>query len=245
MWLPLLLSTGRYTGSIIPMLLTWSFGWEHKVMDPSCSCVDGPIWFLPTSIATIFKTINNPPPHIQYPSKLISINFVHAPPTHPPPPLHFTKNLGEDISNWTCTFAMCLWIGGDVCLFLLSDWYLEWFLAIAHIGGIVAPLNHRWVSSRILNYTSSVPKNIKRKICLNYKRGQKHVNVKLGLWVLTISAHGLLRFQLLPPFSVPPFHDQAEHRLLVQLLILNHNSFWVNLLQCISLSIIIAELRRS
>lgn len=224
MWLPLLLSTGRYTGSIIPMLLTWSFGWEHKVMDPSCSCVDGPIWFLPTSIATIFKTINNPPPHNQYPSKLISINFVHAPPTPPPPPLHFTKNLGEDISNWTCTFAMCLWIGGDVCLFLLSDWYLEWFLAIAHIGGIVAPLNHRWVSSRILNYTFSVPKNIKRKICTRTK------TCKCEAGPLSFDHFGpwaILRFQLLPPFSVPSFHDQAEHRLLVQLLILNHNSFWV------------------
>lgn len=27
-----------------------------------------------------------------------------------------------------------------------SDWYLEWLLAVAYIGGIVAPLNYRWVS---------------------------------------------------------------------------------------------------
>ncbi|TYH16449.1 hypothetical protein ES288_A05G117800v1 [Gossypium darwinii] len=26
-----------------------------------------------------------------------------------------------------------------------SDWYLEWILAVAFIGGIVAPLNYRWV----------------------------------------------------------------------------------------------------
>lgn len=134
------------------------------------------------------------------------------------------RNLDEDISNWTCTFAMCLWIGGDVCFFFLSDWYLEWFLAIAHIGGIVAPLNHRWVSSRILNYTFSVPKNIKRKICTRTK------TCKCEAGPLSFDHFGpwaILRFQLLPPFSVPSFHDQAEHRLLVQLLILNHNSFWV------------------
>ncbi|RYR12320.1 hypothetical protein Ahy_B04g069864 isoform B [Arachis hypogaea] len=27
-----------------------------------------------------------------------------------------------------------------------SDWYLEWLLAIAFVGGIAAPLNYRWVS---------------------------------------------------------------------------------------------------
>ncbi|KAK6932059.1 AMP-binding enzyme, C-terminal domain [Dillenia turbinata] len=25
-----------------------------------------------------------------------------------------------------------------------SDWYLEWFLAVAFVGGIIAPLNYRW-----------------------------------------------------------------------------------------------------
>ena len=31
-------------------------------------------------------------------------------------------------------------------LFFFSDWYLEWLLAIAFVGGIAAPLNYRWVS---------------------------------------------------------------------------------------------------
>lgn len=26
-----------------------------------------------------------------------------------------------------------------------SDWYLEWLLAVAFVGGISAPLNYRWV----------------------------------------------------------------------------------------------------
>lgn len=26
-----------------------------------------------------------------------------------------------------------------------SDWYLEWLLAVAFVGGIAAPLNYRWV----------------------------------------------------------------------------------------------------
>lgn len=26
-----------------------------------------------------------------------------------------------------------------------SEWYMEWFLAITFVGGIVAPLNPRWV----------------------------------------------------------------------------------------------------
>ncbi|GLU17540.1 hypothetical protein SLE2022_339020 [Rubroshorea leprosula] len=35
---------------------------------------------------------------------------------------------------------------GDVVAIsaLNSDWYLEWLLAVAYIGGIVAPLNYRW-----------------------------------------------------------------------------------------------------
>lgn len=31
-------------------------------------------------------------------------------------------------------------------IFLFSDGYLEWLLAIAFVGGIAAPLNYRWVS---------------------------------------------------------------------------------------------------
>jgi acyl-activating enzyme 14 len=31
-------------------------------------------------------------------------------------------------------------------IFHFSDWYLEWLLAIAFVGGIAAPLNYRWVS---------------------------------------------------------------------------------------------------
>lgn len=33
-----------------------------------------------------------------------------------------------------------------VCLSVFSDWYLEWLLAVTYVGGIVAPLNYRWVS---------------------------------------------------------------------------------------------------
>lgn len=29
---------------------------------------------------------------------------------------------------------------------LISDLFLEWLLAVALVGGIVAPLNYRWVS---------------------------------------------------------------------------------------------------
>jgi hypothetical protein len=32
-----------------------------------------------------------------------------------------------------------------------SDWYLEWLLAIAFVGGIAAPLNYRWVSKFDIN----------------------------------------------------------------------------------------------
>lgn len=36
-------------------------------------------------------------------------------------------------------------------LLTISDSYLEWLLAVAYIGGIIAPLNYRWV--RIMFYS--------------------------------------------------------------------------------------------
>jgi hypothetical protein len=39
--------------------------------------------------------------------------------------------------------------------FHFSDWYLEWLLAIAFVGGIAAPLNYRWVSKFDINMMSN------------------------------------------------------------------------------------------
>jgi hypothetical protein len=38
---------------------------------------------------------------------------------------------------------------------IFSDWYLEWLLAIAFVGGIAAPLNYRWVSKFDINMMSN------------------------------------------------------------------------------------------
>ncbi|KAH9623442.1 hypothetical protein KSS87_023143 [Heliosperma pusillum] len=35
-----------------------------------------------------------------------------------------------------------------ICAFN-SDWYLEWLLAVTYVGGIIAPLNYRWVSQKL------------------------------------------------------------------------------------------------
>ncbi|KAJ6840180.1 2-succinylbenzoate--CoA ligase, chloroplastic/peroxisomal isoform X1 [Iris pallida] len=40
--------------------------------------------------------------------------------------------------------AKTVYIDNQFCFFLLSDWYMEWFLAVTYVGGIVAPLNYRW-----------------------------------------------------------------------------------------------------
>lgn len=40
-------------------------------------------------------------------------------------------------------------------IFHFSDWYLEWLLAIAFVGGIAAPLNYRWVSKFAVDYVLS------------------------------------------------------------------------------------------
>lgn len=33
--------------------------------------------------------------------------------------------------------------------YVFSEWYMEWLLAIAYVGGIAAPLNYRWVSGNL------------------------------------------------------------------------------------------------
>uniref|UniRef100_A0A803MHC1 4-coumarate--CoA ligase n=1 Tax=Chenopodium quinoa TaxID=63459 RepID=A0A803MHC1_CHEQI len=42
-----------------------------------------------------------------------------------------------------CQLGVCRGHIVAICAFN-SDWYLEWLLAVAYIGGIVAPLNYRW-----------------------------------------------------------------------------------------------------
>lgn len=41
-------------------------------------------------------------------------------------------------------FAKCLMESSNLGCFC-SDWYLEWLLAVPCAGGIIAPLNYRWV----------------------------------------------------------------------------------------------------
>lgn len=43
-----------------------------------------------------------------------------------------------------------------IFIFIFSDWYLEWLLAIAFVGGIAAPLNYRWVSKFSVDLIASI-----------------------------------------------------------------------------------------
>ncbi|GMH26058.1 hypothetical protein Nepgr_027901 [Nepenthes gracilis] len=56
------------------------------------------------------------------------------------------KEFVEDVLALACGLSELRLRPGDVVAISAynSDWYLEWLLAVAFIGGILAPLNYRW-----------------------------------------------------------------------------------------------------
>ena len=49
-----------------------------------------------------------------------------------------------------------------------SEFYLEWLLAIAFVGGLIAPLNYRWVSAFSFNFMQFMNNNC-MSICIHVR----------------------------------------------------------------------------